>query len=532
MIKQVRNLRSKTNRGPEGGWRVGRRAGSWGWSGRDTLWSRRQPLDDSQLVHLLVDAGTSVRAASELRIHFWRKAQAIDELAMHLERVAADSPRYVGWATPPVGTTHFTLELSRPEEWREILGREVCQSLAKCHPLASIPDWTSIRPPFPIERVVLPPALEALAERCTGLDVRLLDAPASLSKLAREAIGALCIIDPDWVRTLKLRLTDLESIARGACLVIDLATFARLLPGRAEAELVNVRSHAAIPAARNEYADWLTRGLALRDSFAYGTRSNGHFHTRWIRTSRPWRTGAAEHDYADILQSLTLDGRGDGAILCAARAFEHGELIATDLPWLAAGMFGMPLAPGMLAHLLQMLCGGALPAGVQFACNGTDIRTTIRDMADLTRRFPPLQPVRWARPDAVEIGLHLPAAGSAQAHLLVRSGRVNGPEALIAPELMMIAMKALAAEQRQRTAWAQSHLQQTQITWTATAREGLKYAVLFDAARPTPPTRVVDLADYPQIARAASGLMGDGSIQQARDALSVLRKLIESQSRA
>ena len=91
--------------------------------------------------------------------------------------------------------------------------------------LRTWPRWSEYKSPFPLERVVLPARLELLGEYIDGAEVEVVKRPRSLRKLAAHAIGAACVLDPQWISDLGASLHDIERIAAGSWMIMDLATF-------------------------------------------------------------------------------------------------------------------------------------------------------------------------------------------------------------------------------------------------------------------------------------------------------------------
>ena len=87
---------------------------------------------------------------------------------------------------------------------------------------------------------------------------------------------------------------------------------------------------------------------------------------RVLRADRAWKRYADEHGFATLLASETPVARHCGDVLSAARPIGGGELIATDLPWLVAGLHGPLLAPRLAQHALRMHLAGPLDDRVQY----------------------------------------------------------------------------------------------------------------------------------------------------------------------
>lgn len=521
-----------TVRMPRGGWHVGRQLHAWNWKSGRVCVSQANRCNEEQTI--LIDAqrlDSGPAAYAVVMVRFWSKSKPIGQRAVRLQPLAADGQRVLGWVETPLRASHFAVELpAGSPALFELNARCVEERCGKCHPLANTPRWSAYRPAFPIERIVLPRSLASLAELFPEFDVTVIDQPKSRNALARAVIGAGCIVPPEWVRGLRLTLKDLELLASAAYLTVDLETVFNVLPRRVETELVTHRAAHDVTAGRNEYSDVATRGLALQDVFPYGSYESGRFMMRFLRNTRSWRDYAERQGFATMISSETPEIRTSGHVVLAARPFEHGEMIASDLPWIMLGRFGLPVAPQLARHLLRMLFHAPLPDGVQFWCDWEDTRIVIRDVADLARRCPPLRALRWAKGSAAQLGLHLPAADDARAHLLIRTGRVDHliDDAGMPAEPMMIVMKSLAREVRESSEWHRAFLSRVHVTWSFASADGLKYTVLFNASPDRARvTHELDLTAVGQAARAAAGLLGDGSIGQVAELLARIRRQIE-----
>lgn len=489
----------KTAVGPLGGVRAGaRRLRGWRWNGRGGLVSRpvRCRREDWYIVR-----ARPVDAAGEtpitLLVTFYQNDRPLERRRLRLH--AADTAAGVellGWLETPADATHLQVAVPEPRigaGLREIVFHDVAERDPKCHPLANVPRWGAFRPPFTIDRLVLPTPLAGLARAVPELTARVVDQPATCDELSRAARGAACVLDPRWVRRLRMSWHDVEALATAAWVLVDLETAAELLTaaGAGEIRLVSHASEHGIMSARVEYADVPTRGLALQDVVPYtACDGRGRFHVRGLRAGRAWRRLADRAGWATLLSGETPWEAEHGDVLSAMRAVGGGELIVTDLPWLAAGLRGPLLAPRIATHLLRMHLAAPLPDHVQYWNRWASGDVLIRDIADLAGRYSPLRPVRWAPLDAgrAHLGLSLTMPGhEARPPLLIRTGRIDDDvlhDGLPA-EPMMIFMKWLAREAREQTAWAQTHLAGRPVVWQFDTTGGLKYAVSFDAAQPT-----------------------------------------------
>jgi hypothetical protein len=507
-----------------------------------------------------LDRAAAVRAG--LQLTFLRAGKPVAKRLVELSAVAEAEPGEVllGWVQAPAAATHLQVCLPEPssaERFEQLVLHPIAERDPKCNPLANVPRWSSYRPPFPLERIVLPASLEKLEDQLVGAEVELLAAPHSLRKLAAKVVGAACVIDPAWVRALRLGLSDLERVASGSWMIVDLDTFATLVNrgGAACAKVVTHTAEYGIMSARVEYADVPTRGFALQDVFPYATfTSPTTFCTRVLRASAAWNRYADETGFATLLASETPWEKKCGDVLSAARPIEQGELIVTDLPWLVIGRHGRLLAPRLAEHLLRMHLGGPLADHVQYWNRWDDGRVVVRDLGDLPRHYPPLRAVRWASDEwgVARLGITLPAGDSTGGcrHLMFCTGRVDQLSSHdgVPPEPMAIFMKWLVREAREQTRWAQRHLRGTTVTWQFDSADGLKYALHFDSAagtssdqpartlvlrtdaHPTQPPTVlksgggsVDVMVLP----AGAGVLGDRSLEYQADLSSGLRRWIE-----
>lgn len=440
--------------------------------------------------------GAGLRRAGIL-VHFVRAGAVVDQRCVWLHGPGGAGHRgeLLGWVRTPKTATHMQLSIvgdALPAQIAAIEFNEVSERDPKCHPLANIPRWSTYRTPFTIQRVVLPTELRALAPLIDGLEVQLAERSATLADLSRMTRGAACVLEPNWTKACKLTLADIERLAAAAWLIVDLETLSRLVAGAglADAEIVTDAAPHGLMSARVEYADVPTRGLALQDVVPYSVIDDvGHFRMRAIRASRSWRHYADDVGFATLLSSETPWERQHADVLSAVRAVGGGELITTDLPWLVAGRHGRLLAPAIAEHLVRMHLTAPIKEHVQYWNRWGDMNVIVRDIADLASRYAPLHAVRWAGNSVgvAHLGLALrPADGPARRHLLIRTGRIDTRvvHAGLPPEPMMIFMKWLAREARERTPWAGRHLTQTAVTWQFDTADGLKYATHFDAADP------------------------------------------------
>jgi len=279
---------------------------------------------------------------------------------------------------------------------------------------------------------------------------------------------------------LALELTDLERVAAGSWLIVDLETFSMLLnraasacgrTGSAAAARTKTITYSAeheIMSARVAYADVPTRGFALEDVIPYASLAGeAVFRTRVLLASKGWKRYAADTDFATLLASETPWEAKCGDVLSAARPIDHGKLIVTDLPWLVAGQHGRLLAPHLAEHLLRMHLAGPVADSLQYWNRWDDCRVIVRDMGDMPRWYPPLRAVRWVseRPGIARLGVTLPSTTGRGCcrHLMICTGRIDQRSSHdgVPPEPMTIFMKCLVREVRERTRWAARFLRDT-----------------------------------------------------------------------
>ncbi len=562
--------------GPRGGLQVQAKVvRRWRWSPAGELLSApvRCKREQWYLARGFLSNGV-VEGAPNLLLRFLREGEVVREQCVAL-RAVAEAERgeaLLGWVQAPEDATHLQVCLPEaPEATRfdRLVLHPVAERDPKCHPLANVPRWSSYRPVFPLTRVVLPTSLEVLADRLDGVRIELVASPHSLRKLAARVVGAACVIDPQWVRDLALELPDLERVAAGSWLIVDLETFSTLLnraasaggrtgrAGAAHAKTVTYTAEHEIMSARVAYADVSTRGFALEDVIPYATfAGEAVFRTRVLLASKGWKHYAAETGFATLLASETPWEKKCGDVLSAARPIDHGELIVTDLPWLVAGRHGRLLAPRLAEHLLRMHLGGPIADSVQYWNRWDDCRVLVRDVGDMPRWYPPLRTVRWTseRHGLARLGITLPAAGMPGygRHLMVCTGRIDrcaGDDGM-PPEPMMIFMKWLAREVRERTRWARRSLAETAVTWQFDTADGLKYALHYDsaagAATGMPVSTLILRADGGGAENHAAcptdpslqvwrwpadvGVFGDDSLRYQADLTGRLRRWIEQAS--
>jgi hypothetical protein len=461
-----------------------------------------------------------------------------------------EATEHLGWVQAPAGATHVRIgpvDGAAGDEWRRVDLRPVGERDACCHPLANVPRWSAYRPPFDVERIVLPASLEPLCEHLAGAAVCVRGAPASYAALRVLARRAALVLDREWILRLGLALPHIERLAAESLVFVDLSTFSLLLraAGRDEMRSVAYQDAHDIMCARNEYAEFATRGLALLDTVPYCTRTpEGGFRLRVLKANRAWRAYADEHAFATLLSSRTSWMRHCGDVLTAARPIRSGELIATDLPWTVAGVHGPPTAPRLAAHLLRMHLGQPLSDWMQYWNRWDDLDVVIRDIADLPRRMTHLRTGRWRSPDDRLVHLALiagPVGGTKAARSLdIYSGRIDQADVHdgIPPEAMAILVKMLARECGERTAWAERYLSDAEVVWRFESAGGKRYAPCYAAAapgaigEPTARLRLATAVAPPEDGAATVisprlGILGDGSLEFQSELSSCVRAWIE-----
>lgn len=470
----------------------------WRWTPTGELVSNpvRCKREQWYLVRGFTSNGDACAAAADLNLCFIRDDEIVADRNVLLNAPAAGrvGGELLGWVESPEDITHLQIRLpesSRARLLDKLTLHPVADRDPKCHPLANVPRWSACKPPFPIKRVILPASLEPLSECLRGVELEFVRPPRSLRKLAAWATGSACVVDPAWIRDLGLSLRDLERVAAGSWLIIDLESLAKLAAGAgvADTKIVKYESEHEIMSARVDYADVHTRGFAMQDVLPYATFvGESSFATRVLRANRSWKRYADQTGFATLLASETPWEAKCGDVLTAARPIERGELIATDLPWLVAGAHGRLLAPRLAEHLLRVHLAQPIADSVQYWNRWDMSHVVLRDIAEMPRRYQPLRAVRWKSRErgvaSLGIVLSAPNEQGRTRRLVIRTGRIDRrcSHVGVPPEPMIIFMKWLAREAREQTRWAVRHLKDTSITWQFDAAEGLKYALLYDAA--------------------------------------------------
>lgn len=537
--------------GAEGGLQLGGdRVRRWRWKSGRVTEPVRCKREQWYLVRGRVSASAN-GATAALQTTFLRDGVRVGEQSVELHPwfPGSDGDEVLGWFLSPDSATH--LQVRAPQAgsdalFRRIVLHPVAERDPKCHPLANVPRWSEYSAPFPIEKVYLPRELEALAEVIGAERTEILSRPRSVADLGRRIKQAACVLDPSWVAKWGCGLEGIERLAAESWLIVDLATLADVvtLSGKAVARVVRRAAPQEIMSARVDYADLATRGFALQDVVPYcAVDADGGFRVRVLRATGSWKRYADADGFATLLASETPWEAQCGDVLSCARPLARGELIGTDLPWLLAGRWGAPLAPRVGGKLLRAHLGGAVDDWVQYWNRWDDSRVLLRDIAELPRRYPPLRTVRWASTDqrTAHLGLALgPADGSpVRRRLVIRTGRIDNCDAHdgVPPEPMIIFMKFLAREARERTSWARRVLGGVEVTWQFDTLAGLRYALHYTAADSPPrkPRAVVDVSwsdrssSGPGGIRVSTkvGVFGDGSHEAQRELSVALRAWIQ-----
>lgn len=545
-------MRNGTNGEISGGFQSSaRQQRRWRWDGDEhvTQLVRCKP---EQWYLLRADAGDATTMPS-VTVEFADDDRVTAAREVSLQRLRCDNTNepLLGWVQSPAGSRWLRLrvENGHAETLREASLIAVAERDPKSHPAANIPPWSTYQPPFPILRVVLPQSLESLADALRGVRVEVVRPPKSLRELAKYAIGAACIVDPAWIDSLKLSMADLERIIPASWMIVDLPTLAMLLTrGKlAETEIKEYRSRHEIMSARIEYADVPTRGFGLLDVLPYGIcEDGGNYSVRVMRATRSWKRYADESGFALMMSSQTPWEARCNDVIGAMRALGQGELIACDVPWLAAGLLGRPLAPRLAAHLARMLVGLRCEHWAQFWNRSDDLTLLLRDIADLARRYAPLAPLRWqSRGGMTPLGVSLASGPEAnRRHVVFRTGRIDAGSLHdgLPAEPMMIFMRRLSREVREQTDWAKSHLCNVTVTWQFDTQSGQKYCVAYDSAAELAARRFGSTESFivrgvgsrgadVEIA-ADEGILGDGSLAFQSELSQRLIEIIRGGGRA
>jgi len=528
----------------------------WRWSGVGSIISEpvRCRKEQWYLVRA-VPSATAATGSAGLQLHFLNGDGAPQTRCVATAPVAGNgNAEHVAWFKTPDGATHLRVEVpveAAGRSFASIVLHAVSERDPKCHPLANVPRWSSVRPPQPLERIVLPESLAGLAAEFEGAEVKVVKRPASRARFGALALGAACVVPEDWVRALSLTLGELERLSEASWLVVDLATLGRLL-GAAGLTGVGAQvqtSEHGLMSARVEFADVATRGFGLQDVIPYGWRtSKGEFAVRVLPAKRAWKRYADANGFAPLLISETPWEDRCHDVVCASRPESSGELLATDLPWIVAEAFGPPIAPRLSRRLLRAHLGCPVDDWAQYWTRWDEARIVVRDVSDLARRYEPCRTQRWQSPEpgVVQLGLRV-GPRDARRCLVVRTGRIDqkSRHAGLPPEPMMVFCKALARELREQTAWARRCMRDAALVWQFDTAEGTRYATHFDAAEPLTRARELHLSLEDDRVMAAApggtwtvvsthgdgGIFGDGAFEVSEDLTRCLRRWIERAAR-
>lgn len=509
--------------------------------------------EQSYIVRATLRDGAEARAR-EFVVDVMDRDGAVDRQRVLMQPVVRESgAELLGWFDTFKEAHELSLRLDDGfRTFEEIVLRPVAECPAVSHPAANIsdapaPSGADAASAAPMaRRVLLPTALASLAGQIESRRVELLEAPVSIKALCDRARGAACVLSPEWIAALRMKWADVQRLAEHAWVIVDLESAARLLASRGvrDLRLRHRGSNRELPCASVRYADAATQGFALSDAFPYAVCSASRFGVRFLSGGATWRSYADEHGFATL---LGLAGSGDPArrILCAAMPTAGGELIASDLPWLAAGLFGPLAAPRLACWLLNAQLGGPREPRLQYWTPTREPKVLLREVAELQRHYPALLPVRWAPgcDGVAHLGLALRGAsenGTGRG-LLIQTGRMDRGAGATSfpPEAMMSLMKLFARERRDRTAWARERLGAATIVWQFDVWGDSQFRHVFESAGPlacSRPPRVVALVDgeldrVPEIeiegARRVridvrQGVLGDGSFEYQRELLRVI----------
>ncbi|MCH7870304.1 MAG: hypothetical protein IID33_01260 [Planctomycetes bacterium] len=497
---------------------------------------------------------------TEIHVCFQSAGEPIGKRRILLQPIAGDGPvtDLYGWFETPEDATHFSLRIAAGEStglFDHIGVFPTNERAAISHPAANIP-LRSYRPPDTARRVWLPSSLESIAGDLAGQEIEIKSIPRSSKALIGLVRGSTWVLDPKWVSRLRLGWDDLERAASVSCMIVDLDTVATLLARDRSLKIAVKRrkSDRELPCAKVVYADATTRGFALHDVIPYATiEPDGGFATRTMNGDRTWREYADQSGFAPLLSyaQSANDDRPD--LLSAAMPVGSGELIASDLPWLVAGMHGPLVAPRLARHLLRMHLGGPFEDHLQYWAPTREPHVLLREIAEMQRHFPALRPLRWSTGDEgiMHLGLSLEngAVNGSSRHVVIQTGRIDHhPGATSLPaEAMMCFMKHLAAEARDATDWSRRNLAGLNVTWQFDSAADRQFRHVFASAQAvhtaahTAP-RVVCLVDE-ELGRVPEsmidgakllridvrhGVLGDGSIEYQR----VLSRLLFRELRA
>ncbi|MFO0837216.1 MAG: hypothetical protein U1D55_01725 [Phycisphaerae bacterium] len=577
----------------------------WSWPARD---GKSAPLRCKGEQWFFVRADGAAQAPTDVCLEFsGDQAARMPEIVRLLPTRDGLGGVLVGWVQSPKPATQVRVCLNGFETPSALTLVPVAERDPISHPLASTPRWSRIVPtPMPTH-ILLPASLEHLTPLIAHSPQRVLERPRSLADLAARSRDGICVFDPDWTKPLSASLAKLEKIAADCRLIVDIETFAALARSSGiDARVATLAAENEIISGRVMYADVATRGFALHDTFPYCTVDRRcNFRTRVLLASRAWKQYADLYALATLIASETPWENRNGDVLSAARPIAQGELIVTDLPWLVAadirrragqssacqsgacqsrdrkgavgagfeassldrfnpdaparplpygrgpdrnGITSSPnlLAPRLMTHLLAMHLCAPLGDEVQYWNESDDTSSLVRDISELSRRFPPLRTARWTGEGALaRLGVHLPALGGpARRHVLVRSGRIDRGAVHDGwpAEPLLIYCRELAREARAASEWARRFLAHTAFTWQFDVAGPTRYAALFQSGE-LPTAERIDIYRLTRSGHAASqarervlplwcnpGIFGDKSFEIQAELSRALRGVIEHTS--
>lgn len=500
--------------------------------------------------------GSAPRTSADVIVRFLERDQIITVRRLRLSAADAlpDPAELLGWIQSPENATHLQVCLRSPagaSGLTTLTLRPVAERDPKCHPLACVPRWSTYVPPFPLERVLLPSSLAALGDELAPLTVEVIKQPRSVTAFAKRVRGVACVLDPAWARSWGVDFATLEKCAQPAWLVVALETFADALQ---QADYpVRIRRHAAtdeLMSARVEYADVPTRGFAMQDVFPLSrVEDNGDYAMRVIQANRAWKQFADTHGCAVVLSSETPWENRTRDVVSAMCPVGRGELIATDLPWLVSE--ARQLTPRLARHALRMHLGAPLDDRWQYWNRWDDEHVVVRDIADLTRRYPALRTARWAPAEGGCARLGLAVADARREldeHVLICTGRADELELHdgLPPEPFAMLMKMLARDRQDEQPWALRLLAKRALVWQFDTAGGTRFAASYQSAAQLPeassrrvlrayadadlPFGVVELAEHDgnAILRCApgAGVFGNASFQYLDNLLHAIERFV------
>ncbi|MCG3128073.1 MAG: hypothetical protein CHACPFDD_02947 [Phycisphaerae bacterium] len=520
----------------------GGRVRRWRWIDNGAVASR--PLRCGGDQSYVVQASTRNGAACELVCHFLLRN---GENAWHRVGIGPGERR-LACVTTPDHCTHLSIAVPRhmAGDVADVHFRETDEPVAESHPLANVPRWSRYAPPFAPRRVLLPPELARMAGHVRG-PAAVVD-PAGLRRCAAWR-GSAVVLGAAEVRQLAIGWAELRRRAGGAIVLLSFDALAAVLArdaGAGERDStggtdgrVMRRASRGLCSCVVEYADWATRGFALQDALPCAAVDGAkRFRLPAWTGGRGWNQFAERQGIVRLL-SVRPGARGRGALSLACMV-DGGAVIASDLPWLLAGVFGTPVATENIGRLVNAHLGGEVPDETQYWSASESVPRQVRDIAELCRRYAPLTAIRWASgaKEPLALGVSLAADSSpatprgpaaAGDDVVLRTGRIDLPSELggVPAEAMMIVMKQLARRQREgANGWRQTR----RLTWQFDAAAGHAHAHLYASAGavgPRAPARVLTVAgaEAPQAEgirlKTRLGPLADGCHRIVEELLSI-----------